>query len=394
MIKNNNLKSKNNNLKSKSNNLKSKRSVVAVLACIFYISGMSQTFSNTHSGTLGNSMAPSGWTKKASPELSTTTQNYYDNSSWASTLPISPSGSTKFPVVRSANPLEALWQTITNLTIGNVYPITVKYMYPSGSGTYSARFQKPSVNSAYVKIGGDTTFLPGGSGVSENIWYSTTINYTATSTSVSIELGMDGKCVDLAATAFDFGSNAVLPVDLIHFDVNAVANHHTDLYWSTASEINNSHFEIERSYDGRNFEAIGEVAGNGNSQHRIDYSYTDASVSKLENTVFYRLKQVDFDGAFEYSDIRVVRFDDVGNKLQLVAYPNPMNDKLNVMLSLSSGEKYQLQVINSKGALVYQKNHLFSNGLHNLDLSQWNEGMYTLKVTSNQGTRHIKVMKK
>ena len=91
-------------------------------------------------------------------------------------------------------------------------------------------------------------------------WYSTTINYTATSTSVSIELGMDGKCVDLAATAFDFGPNAVLPVDLIHFDVNAVANHHTDLHWSTASEINNSHFEIERSYDGRNFEAIGEVA--------------------------------------------------------------------------------------------------------------------------------------
>lgn len=103
---------------------------------------------------------------------------------------------------------------------------------------------------------------------------------------------------------------------------------------------------------------------------------------------------MDFDGAFEYSDIRVVRFDDVGNKLQLVAYPNPMNDKLNVMLSLSSGEKYQLQVSNSKGALVYQKNHLFSGGLHNLDLSQWNEGMYTLKVTSNQGTRHIKVMKK
>ena len=154
------------------------------------------------------------------------------------------------------SPLENIYQTITNLTVGNVYPITVKYMYPRGSGFYAARFRKPSVNSAYVKIGGDTTFLPGGSGVSENTWYSTTINYTATSTSVYFELGMDGRCVDAAATAFDFGPTAVLPVDLIHFDVNAVANHLTDLHWSTASEINNSHFEIERSYDGRNFARI------------------------------------------------------------------------------------------------------------------------------------------
>ncbi|MBL6730478.1 MAG: hypothetical protein ISP74_06175 [Bacteroidia bacterium] len=78
---------------------------------------------------------------------------------------------------------------------------------------------------------------------------------------------------------------------------------------------------------------MGEVAGNGNSQHKIEYSYTDASVSKVQNTVYYRLKQVDFDGAYEYSDIRVVRFDAVGNDMQLVAYPNPMNDELNVMLS-------------------------------------------------------------
>ena len=186
---------------------------------------------------------------------------------------------------------------------------------------------------------------------------------------------------------------ATVPVELINFDAFRNKDN-VELNWATASEINNSHFEIERSYDGRNFETIGEVSGNGNSQHRIDYSYTDVPVSNLQNTVFYRLKQVDFDGTFEYSDIRVVRFDQIGNKMQLVAYPNPMNDELNVMLSLPSGEKYQLQVTNSYGALVYQKNHLFSSGLHTLDLSQWNDGMYTLKVASDQGTQHIKLMKK
>lgn len=185
-----------------------------------------------------------------------------------------------------------------------------------------------------------------------------------------------------------------LPVDLISFIAIPTTNHTAQLNWMTASEINNSHFEIERSYDGRDFEMIDQVSGNGNSQHQIDYSYTDASVSKLENTVFYRLKQVDFDGTSECSDIRVVRFDAVGNDMQLVAYPNPMNDELNVMLSLPSGEKYQLQVTNLQGALVHQKNHVFSSGLHTLDLSQWNSGMYIVEVISERGSEHIKVMKK
>ena len=184
-----------------------------------------------------------------------------------------------------------------------------------------------------------------------------------------------------------------LPVDLIAFTAEPLGNKNALLQWTTASEINNSHFDIERSYDGRTFEVVGEVAGNGNSQHQIEYSYTDASVSKVQNTVYYRLKQVDFDGAYEYSDIRVVRFDAVGNDMQIVAYPNPMNDELNVMLSLPSGEKYQLQVTNLQGALVHQKNHVFSSGLHTLDLSKWNSGVYIVEVISDRGSEHIKVMK-
>ena len=76
-------------------------------------------------------------------------------------------------------------------------------------------------------------------------------------------------------------SGSALPVDLIHFDVHATANHHADLHWATASEINNSHFEIERSYDGKTFESVGEVAGNGNSQHQIAYSYLDEDISLI-----------------------------------------------------------------------------------------------------------------
>ena len=189
-------------------------------------------------------------------------------------------------------------------------------------------------------------------------------------------------------------SGSALPVDLIHFDVHATANHHADLHWATASEINNSHFEIERSYDGKTFEVVGEVAGNGNSQHQIAYSYLDEDISLLENTVFYRLKQVDFDGTSEYSDIRVVRFDEMGNDIHLSAYPNPMTNELSLMVSLSKGEAYQIEVTDLHGAKVHNENHIFTNGIHKLNTSEWNSGMYILQVATDQGTQHVKVMKK
>ena len=139
---------------------------------------------------------------------------------------------------------------------------------------------------------------------------------------------------------------------------------------------------------------MGEIAGNGNSQHLIEYSCLDEGISLLKNTVFYRLKQVDFDGAFEYSDIRVVRFDELGRGIHFSAYPNPTTNELSVMVSLSEGEAYQIEVTDLHGAKVHHENHTFTNGIHKLNTSEWKSGMYILKVASDQDTQHIKVIKK
>jgi len=189
-------------------------------------------------------------------------------------------------------------------------------------------------------------------------------------------------------------SNAALPVDLIHFDVHAANNHSASLHWATASEINNSHFEIERSYDGRAFEMIDQIAGNGNSQHQIEYNYIDEGVHSFENIAFYRLKQVDFDGTSEYSDIRVVRFDAVGSGIDFSAYPNPLTNELSVMVSLSNGEAYQIEITDLQGAKVHHKNHTFTNSIHKLNTSEWDSGMYILQVATDQGRKFVKVMKK
>jgi biopolymer transport protein ExbB len=183
---------------------------------------------------------------------------------------------------------------------------------------------------------------------------------------------------------------SVLPVELIHFEAQAAANHTTELKWTTVSEINNRHFEIERSYDGKIFDVIGEVAGNGNSQHAIEYSFLDETISLIQNTAYYRLKQVDFDGAFEYSNERVVSFDGKVEKLAIAAYPNPSNQE--VTIRVNTNEPYSIEVTNSNGLLLLAIDNTKSQ-THRLDLTEWTSGVYIVNVTSPQGTKHLKVIK-
>ena len=129
-------------------------------------------------------------------------------------------------------------------------------------------------------------------------------------------------------------------------------------------------------------------------QYLIEYTFVDESISLIQNTVFYRLKQVDFDGAFEYSDIRVVRFDELGRDIHFSAYPNPTTNELSVMVSLSEGKAYQIEVTDLHGAKVHHENQTFTNGIHKLNTSEWNSGMYILQVATDKGSKYVKVMKK
>lgn len=98
-----------------------------------------------------------------------------------------------------------------------------------------------------------------------------------------------------------------LPVTWLYFTARANDSHEVALNWATASEINNDRFEIERSADGSSFEKIGTVNGNGNSVQTIEYSFKDTTVQR--GVYYYRLKQVDFDGRFEYSNISAASVD-------------------------------------------------------------------------------------
>lgn len=118
-----------------------------------------------------------------------------------------------------------------------------------------------------------------------------------------------------------------LPIKLINFDAHKEENF-AKLTWSTANEYNNKGFEIERSSDSRNWENIDftpSLTLDGNSNSRLDYVYFDQKPQQGNN--YYRLKQVDFDGNFEYTPIRMLQF---SSDSKINIYPNPANNLVNV----------------------------------------------------------------
>lgn len=137
-----------------------------------------------------------------------------------------------------------------------------------------------------------------------------------------------------------------LPIELISFEAKLNTNNQVDIFWATASEQNNDFFTIERSTDGLNWEIVTTVAGAGNSINRIDYHAYDAR--PVSGISYYRLKQTDFDGAFEYSYI--VSVFNGNEEIQLIKVVNIMgqtveqNAKGLVILVFSNGQT--LKIIN------------------------------------------------
>lgn len=179
-----------------------------------------------------------------------------------------------------------------------------------------------------------------------------------------------------------------LPVELIAFDVYAVENT-AQLQWETAIEINNEKFEVERSSDGILFQKIGEVQGNGNSTSLKQYSFTDEGAhdfasQKNQTVVYYRLKQIDFDGAFEYNDIEAANFSG-SNFLASLLFPNPAqsNTRIEYELSDASGVEISIYDLNGREILALSNEHQTA-GKHflNFNTDLLTAGIYFVRMNA------------
>lgn len=177
------------------------------------------------------------------------------------------------------------------------------------------------------------------------------------------------------------GNVAALPVELIDF-TGKVIDHTIQLNWQTASELNNEGFDIERLSQTEGWQKIGSVQGNGTASAIQRYTFTDDHPQKGVN--YYRLKQVDFDGRFDYSSVVSIDFNPLNNEPSIKVYPNPIVDYLWFDRPISDN----IQIWNALGQLVTtltitEHNKIKLEGLAN--------GMYYLKLVQQQKVIPIQI---
>ncbi|MFA9212244.1 MAG: LamG-like jellyroll fold domain-containing protein [Candidatus Methylacidiphilales bacterium] len=177
--------------------------------------------------------------------------------------------------------------------------------------------------------------------------------------------------------------NNPLPVKLIAFN-GTPKNADALLFWSTASETNNKGFEVERSLDGKTFTTIDFVKGAINSNITQKYSYTDREVFATNKTVYYRLRQIDLDGKFEYTKTITINSEKVNNT-NIVVYPNPINDLLNIEMESFTSTSAKLFITDLAGKKVRETVLIVSEGANKFtidNLAELNSGAYIINIIS------------
>lgn len=201
--------------------------------------------------------------------------------------------------------------------------------------------------------------------------------------------GVPGTVGTFSPFTFAGSTLNTLPIELLSFTASKSPENTSILKWVTASEEENSHFIVERKSENNTFKAIGKVIGNGTTNQKNEYSFTDFQPKSGLN--YYRIKQVDFSGYKEISEIRVVSFSDNSEIGELLVYPNPTLGDLNVELSgiTANSELLEIKIRDVLGKVVFSQT-LKNIELFTLDISQLSAGSYVLEIENYR----VKLIKK
>lgn len=233
-------------------------------------------------------------------------------------------------------------------------------LYASGGGYF---MWQTNINGT-----GDIAFKANGNG-------SYDIFYLATNNAIS--------CVRSATT---------LPVELVSFSTQLSKNS-VKLNWTTANEINNVGFEIEKSIDGERFKSIGFTKALGNANNNYEFADANAATSKV-NKLFYRLKQIDKDGQFTYSRVEVVSLP-MEKNYALSSIENPIRNEIRLIVAANKESNLTINVTNSSGQIVSTKNIVTKQGnnIISLPVMQFAKGLYYVIATDGTSRQSISVMK-
>ena len=260
-----------------------------------------------------------------------------------------------------------------------VYDATIPDVKAYVNGVLSVTVPQPALN-----IIGTGPFKVGG--------YSSSAGFEAGG--LMDEFRFYNRALDSAEVAATWNIT-IVPVELTSFTASVVGSD-VKLLWETASELNNSGFSVERKYSNTEFMEVGFVPGFGTTTEPKSYSFTD---NNLRSGVYsYRLKQIDFDGTFTYSDeVEVEVIAPVSFSLDQ-NYPNPFNPSTRISFSLAVDSKVSLKIFDILGQEVASLiNQGLTQGVHTYDFNATgiNSGVYFYKIeaTGVNGNEFVDVKK-
>lgn len=201
---------------------------------------------------------------------------------------------------------------------------------------------------------------------------------------VCFDLNTSSACDPITICPMLFCNTSIcsttLPIELLSFEANCNEGN-TLLTWVTTTEINNDYFVIEKSSDGKNFYEIATRKGAGNSNTIIKYSITDDDISA--SATYYRLKQVDYDGGYSYSNTIINNC----NANSFSIYPNPANKTLNIKWDHFQ-QNTQAIITNALGEIVVKTT--LNSPLSAINIESLAKGFYQIELTDNNQLRSIK----
>ena len=182
------------------------------------------------------------------------------------------------------------------------------------------------------------------------------------------------------------GPLATLAVNFTDFNVTE-ENNSAQVNWSVSNVINHSHFDIERSTDGRNFEKIyveNKILANGSS-HTFNFTDRQIPTSAL---IYYRIKQVSTNGDFHFSEIKSIRIN--ATKSEISVYPNPAKEILNIDYTSTEINNITIAVFDGLGRKVFTEQRIVPAGKNVLtvDIHKLNKGNYTLFINYNSSNEN------
>jgi hypothetical protein len=191
-------------------------------------------------------------------------------------------------------------------------------------------------------------------------------------------------------------NNLALPIELVSFEAKARGDE-VEITWSTAAEVNNDYFTVERSTDGTAFEPIQTIDGAGNSTQLLHYAVVDKAPAS--GISYYRLRQTDYDGKFSYSEIRAVNVsgDPPGAGIRIdQSGPNPFSDLFRVFYTVNRDADLEVLLVDPSGKPVLQDRVHSTAGANTYEFrdgASLAKGTYLFQLTDGTEKSSIKLLR-